>query len=94
MPLRASLTAQNETLDPFSARRGGRRRAPDLAWPDPERFPLNLDRRRRVRERLEQLLNVVAWREALARACAERLEGDWIQAYVAPRLPGGSGLWP
>ena len=40
---------------------------------------------------LEGLLSKVGWQEALARACAEILEGDW-----APTVSGGSdaSLWP
>ncbi|PSB65041.1 hypothetical protein DSM107010_61400 [Chroococcidiopsis cubana SAG 39.79] len=31
---------------------------------------------------LEDLLNVVTWQEALARACAELLEGEWAKRYI------------
>ncbi len=44
---------------------------------------------------LEQLLRVVSWREALARACAELLEGEWARAYLrADYLPEEATLWP
>jgi superfamily II DNA or RNA helicase len=44
---------------------------------------------------LEQLLRVVPWSEALARACAELLEGEWAQRYLRDRyLPGDAELWP
>jgi hypothetical protein len=44
---------------------------------------------------LEQLLHVVAWEEALARACAELLEGDWAKNYLKLQLlPGERPLWP
>ncbi|MEN8207223.1 MAG: SNF2-related protein [Pseudomonadota bacterium] len=44
---------------------------------------------------LEQLLQVVPWQEALARACAELLEGDWAKAYLrANYLPGETDMWP
>ncbi|HSM27329.1 MAG TPA: SNF2-related protein [Thioalkalivibrio sp.] len=44
---------------------------------------------------LERLLRVVSWREALARACAELLEGDWAQDFLqAAYLPGDAQLWP
>jgi superfamily II DNA or RNA helicase len=44
---------------------------------------------------LEQLLQVVPWQEALARACAELLEGDWAKGYLrANILPGENDLWP
>ncbi len=44
------------------------------------------------RRLLAELLRVVTWREALARACAELLEGDW----AAPLLEGHEHgrLWP
>jgi superfamily II DNA or RNA helicase len=40
---------------------------------------------------LEQLLRVVTWQEALARACGELLEGEWATDYLSV---DGSGLWP
>ena len=44
---------------------------------------------------LEQLLRVVSWQEALARACAEVLEGDWAKRYLEIQmLPGDLPLWP
>ena len=44
---------------------------------------------------LEQLLQVVSWQEALARACAEVLEGDWAKRYLEIQmLPGDLPLWP
>ena len=44
---------------------------------------------------LNQLLQFVTWQEALARACAELLEGDWAQAYLKGEyLPHEGELWP
>ena len=44
---------------------------------------------------LDRLLRVVSWREALARASAELLEGDWAQDFLqADYLPGDAQLWP
>lgn len=43
---------------------------------------------------LERLLQVVDWREALARACADILEGDWARAHLARLGTDQSGLWP
>ncbi len=44
---------------------------------------------------LDQLLQVVSWQEALARACAELLEGDWAARYIREsELSSGSALWP
>lgn len=46
------------------------------------------------RDLLESLLRVVTWQEALARACAELLEGDWAAKYVAGIPEGEMPLWP
>jgi hypothetical protein len=44
---------------------------------------------------LNQLLRLVPWQEALARAAAEVLEGEWAQQYLRGEyLPGDSTLWP
>ena len=44
---------------------------------------------------LEKLLKVVDWTEALARACAELLEGDWAGKYLREDyLSEASSLWP
>ena len=44
-----------------------------------------------LRALLEELLRVVPWREALARACAELLEGDWAEDLLARQ---SASLWP
>jgi len=44
---------------------------------------------------LHSLLRFVEWREALARACAELLEGEWADDYIVPALlPEEVNLWP
>jgi superfamily II DNA or RNA helicase len=44
---------------------------------------------------LEQLLRVVPWQEALARACAELLEGEWAERYLrGDYLADAASLWP
>ena len=44
---------------------------------------------------LEKLLQLVAWPEALARACAELLEGDWAKDYLErDNLNDVENLWP
>ena len=44
---------------------------------------------------LESLLQPVGWAEALARACAELLEGTWIQSLDLPATGlDGQRLWP
>jgi SNF2-related domain len=44
---------------------------------------------------LRLLLSSVTWEEALARACAEVLEGDWARRYIAAAETGDTPpLWP
>ena len=46
-------------------------------------------------ELLNQLLRFVTWQEALARACAELLEGEWADEYIGKvLLPEEVHLWP
>jgi superfamily II DNA or RNA helicase len=47
-----------------------------------------------MRELLEALLQVVGWREALARACADLLEGEWADRYLGGGSAADSTLWP
>jgi hypothetical protein len=43
---------------------------------------------------LDALLQVVGWREALARACAELLEGEWAERYLRDASGAEAALWP
>ncbi len=44
---------------------------------------------------LKKLLRPVTWQEALARACAELLEGEWAEVYLRDNYLGEAGsLWP
>ena len=43
---------------------------------------------------LHQLLRVVSWQEALARACADLLEGDWAARYLTEPVSSDRPLWP
>ena len=44
---------------------------------------------------LDKLLQVVSWQEALARACAELLEGDWAASYIREaQFSSDTRLWP
>ncbi len=43
---------------------------------------------------LHQLLRVVSWEEALARACADLLEGDWAARYLTEPVSSDRPLWP
>ena len=47
-----------------------------------------------LRQLLHQLLRVVTWEEALARACANLLEGDWASRYLAAPSSVDRPLWP
>ncbi len=43
---------------------------------------------------LKTLLQAVTWQDALARACAEILEGTWASRYVGVPAGGALPLWP
>jgi hypothetical protein len=45
-------------------------------------------------ELLERMLCKVTWQEALARACAELLEGDWARHHLRDELGCHERLWP
>jgi superfamily II DNA or RNA helicase len=47
-----------------------------------------------LRSLLEDLLHVVSWQEALARACAELLEGVWAERYMTSGGAAELELWP
>lgn len=48
-----------------------------------------------LRDLLQQLLQVVRWQEALARACVELLEGQWAERYLEGRADmRETSLWP
>jgi len=46
------------------------------------------------RSLLNELLQVVSWREALARSCAELLTGTWAERYLAETNDSSNELWP
>lgn len=53
------------------------------------------DYRRQLIALLQQLLSAVSWQEALARACAEVLDGLWARRYtLADPLVNAPQLWP
>lgn len=45
-------------------------------------------------ELLHELLRKVTWQEALARGCAELLEGEWARVYLRDELGFHERLWP
>lgn len=52
------------------------------------------DYRKGLIKLLEQLLQVVDWQEALARACSELLEGEWAKKYLEEGYLNSESLWP
>lgn len=58
-------------------------------------WSLGRDYNRELIELLEELLRLVPWQEAVARASAELLEGEWAQRFLRGEyLPGDATLWP
>lgn len=58
-------------------------------------WALGTDYNDQLIELLEQLLRLVPWQEAIARASAELLEADWAKRYLRGEyLPGDASLWP
>lgn len=58
-------------------------------------WKLGADYNAQLIELLEQLLRLVPWQEAVARASAELLEAEWAQRYLRGEyLPGDAALWP
>jgi hypothetical protein len=58
-------------------------------------WKLGRDYQAELIELLELLLSVVTWQEALARACAELLEGDWAIRYTQGlQYSDEAALWP
>ena len=58
-------------------------------------WKLGKDYNEQLIDLLEQLLRLVPWQEAVARASAELLEAEWAQRYLRGEyLPGDASLWP
>ena len=56
---------------------------------------MGADYTRELIELLDKLLQVVGWQEALARACAELLEGEWAGRFIRDaHLDADTKLWP
>lgn len=91
---RAGMEHQLEANARFSRERESRRYA-ELVTIAENYWRLGRDYREELIALLEALLRVVPWQEALARACAELLEGEWARAYLRiDYLPGEADLWP
>ena len=60
-----------------------------------EFWKLGTDYNQQLIALLEQLLRLVPWEEALARAATELLDGDWAKRFLrGGYLPGDADLWP
>ena len=58
-------------------------------------WELGEDHKAELRALIERLLKVVGWKEALARAASEVLEGEWSQRFIEPEAASqGHALWP
>ncbi len=94
---RAGFHYQLETNTRFERTRRGeeRRRFDETVQIAEQIWALGRDFNERLIELLEALLQVVGWRDALARASLELLEGDWAGRYLRERyLAEDARLWP
>lgn len=88
------LRAQIEANTRFSASRDPKRFAELTAIAD-NYWSRSLSYQKQLITLLKKLLRVVSWQEALARACAELLEGEWAERYLqGDYLTGTGNLWP
>lgn len=89
----AGLSDQVEVNARFDAQQD-RRRYEELAAISANLWSAATDWTAELRTLLEALLQVVGWREALARACAELLEGEWAERYLGSLPTDAGALWP
>jgi len=90
---RSGLVHQHEANARFTAARE-RRRFDEVTAIARNFWALGSDYTPGLIELAEGLLQQVDWREALARACAELLEGDWARAFLERAALPGATLWP
>lgn len=90
----AGMARNLEANARFTAREG--RRSKELRQVAENYWSLGEDYSEALLGLLEQLLQMVSWQDALARACAELLEGSWAEEYLrhAGLLGQGEVLWP
>jgi len=94
---RAGFHHQLEANARFEVGRPGeeRRRFEETVQIAEQIWDLGRDFNERLIELLEALLQVVSWRDALARASLELLEGEWAGRYLRERyLADDARLWP
>src|SRR5690606_22634969 len=90
---RSGLDHQIEVNTRFT-RTGEPRRYADLALVASNLWEAGEDWTAELEALLSDLLQVVGWREALARACADLLEGTWAAEQLARIRDEDAGLWP
>ncbi|MDZ7749122.1 MAG: SNF2-related protein [Halofilum sp. (in: g-proteobacteria)] len=90
---RSGLSFQHEANARFTAARE-RKRHGELVDVAENYWALGTDYTAELIALAERLLRAVDWREALARACAELLEGDWARGFLQGQALPGTGLWP
>jgi superfamily II DNA or RNA helicase len=87
--LRSQIEANNRfDKDNDPDRYQGNREMADAIWDRSDDFT------QQFIELLSSLLNVVSWQDALARGCAELLEGEWMKRYQDLYLLNRSDLTP
>ncbi|SDI90963.1 PLD-like domain-containing protein [Frankineae bacterium MT45] len=88
----AGLRRNFEANSRFAAENDPKRFA-DLKHVAENYWIVGVDWSAEMRDLLEQMLQMVSWQEALARACADLLEGQWAANYFAS-IGGLTDLWP
>lgn len=90
---RAGLARQHEANVRFTAARDPKRYR-ELAHIAENYWALGTPYTEELIALAERLLRAVSWHEALARACAELLEGDWARSFLRAHALPGAELWP
>ena len=90
---RSGLDHQVEVNTRFT-RTGEARRYADVALVARNLWEAGEDWTAELAALLADLLQVVSWRDALARACADLLEGTWAAEQLARIRDEDAGLWP
>jgi len=90
---RSGLSFQHEVNVRFTAARDPRR-YDELVTIAENYWALGTDYTDELIALAERLLRAVDWREALARACGELLEGDWARGFLQAHALPGAELWP
>jgi hypothetical protein len=89
------LVSQLEANTRFEAvKQADRRRYLELRSVAENYWAAGKDWNEELRALLGELLRVVPWKEALARACAELLTGSWAERYLQGANGSGHALWP